>query len=359
MYASARILQRARLIALTLLVTLLFGCGGGQADTRTDNANAPKPGASSQPTASASAAPVATEAPAVSDAGTATVASTVPQVAWRPLLYRVTGKGKSSYLFGTIHIPDDRISKLPAALDKAIADSDEIVNEMPLDDATQARMVAAVKMPAGKRLSTSITAPLYDRLKKAFESAGIPAAALGMMEGVKVWAVAIQVALLDHLKDLASTSNKGIDSVIHDRGAGAHKSTTGLETAAEQLAVFDGLTADEQSRVLEQALDERDKNVQEHKDPIAVLMNLYIAGDEAPLLAELNRGFDLKRPLDQKLLKRLITDRNKVMAERIDARIKSAPPRSYFVAIGAAHLLGDDGVIAQLKKKGYAIERVP
>lgn len=354
--ASARILR-----ALTLFVALFFGCGGSQTDTHTAE---PKPVASAQPSASvapsaAQAAGSAAQAPASADAGAAT--ASVPQVAWRPLLYRIAGS-KPSYLFGTIHIPDDRLAKLPGSLDKAIADSDEIVNEMPLDEATQTQMASSVKMPRGKRLSTSIPAPLLERVKHAFSSVGIPDAAMpavmAKLDDVKVWAIAVQIALIDHMKDLA-TGGKGIDSVIYDRGQSAHKRTTGLETAAEQLAVFDGLTADEQARVLEQALDERDKNLQEHKDPIATLMNLYIAGDEAPLLAELNRGFDLKRPLDQKLLKRLITDRNKIMADRIDGKIKSAPPRSYFVAIGAAHLLGDDGVIAQLKKKGYAIERVP
>jgi len=349
-------LAAARLFAgLTLVLGLFFGCHGS-ADTHVDT---PAAVASTQP----SAAPSATAAPSLAQAPDASAAPAQAPVAvtWRPLLYKIGGT-RPSYLFGTIHLPDPRIATFPPALGRAIDGSEEIVNEMPLDDGTQAQMVAAVKMPRGKHLSTSVPAPLLERLKRAFVSAGVPEAAIpavfAKLDDVKVWAMAVQVALLDHMKDMQG-GDKGIDSLIHDRGAGAHKRTTGLETAAEQIAVFDGLTSDEQSRVLEQALDERDKNIKEGKDPIATLMNLYIAGDEAPLLAELNRGFDLQRPLDQKLLKRLITDRNKIMTERIDSKLKSAPPRSYFVAVGAAHLLGDDGVIAQLKKKGYAIERVP
>jgi uncharacterized protein YbaP (TraB family) len=98
--------------------------------------------------------------------------------------------------------------------------------------------------------------------------------------------------------------------------------------------------------------------VKDGKDPVGNLMNLYIAGSEAPLLSELNSGFDLSRPLDKKLLKRLITDRNVRMSDRIAALVKGHPTRAYFFAVGAAHLLGDDGVVAQLRKKGMTIERV-
>jgi hypothetical protein len=180
-----------------------------------------------------------------------------------------------------------------------------------------------------------------------------------MMEHVKVWAVGIQIGLLDHIQDMMSGSKKPIDVVLHDRAKALNKRTSGLETETEQLNVFDTLTKDEQARFLEEALDERDKDVREHRDSFVALMNLYLAGEEAPLLAQLNAGFDAQKPLDQKLLKRLITDRNKIMTDRIAAKMKTAPPRVYLFAVGAAHLLGDDGIIAQLKKKGMTVERVP
>ena len=46
----------------------------------------------------------------------------------------------------------------------------------------------------------------------------------------------------------------------------------------------------------------------------------------APLLTQLNQGFDLKKPLDQKIMKRLITDRNKIMTDRISAKLKACGP---------------------------------
>jgi uncharacterized protein len=347
-----RHLAAARLLAaLTLVLCLFFGCHGS-ADTHVDT---PPTVATAQPSAAPSASAAASAQTQAPDALVAPAPAPVA-VAWKPLLFKIAG-AKPSYLFGTIHIPDPRLATFPPSLEKAIADSDEIVNEMPLDDATQAQMAAALKMPPGKHLSTSISPALLERLKRTFESKNLPGAAVALMDNFKVWAVAVQVALIDHVKELM-TAGKPIDMNIHDKAVAGGKAASGLETEAEQVAVFDGLSGAEQARMLEQVLDEADKNQKEGKDPIATLMGLYIAGDEAPLLAELDKGFDLKRPLDQKLLKRLITDRNKIMTQRLDAKIKANPRRGYFVAVGAAHLLGDDGVIAQLKKKGYSIERV-
>jgi len=340
------------LLRFVVVVAFLVGCGSSK-DTRVTPPTTPVA------QASASAAPSATEAPsavASSQAQTTPVAA-----AWHPLLYKITGGGvvAPSYLFGTIHVPDARLANFPPELQKAVDASDEIVNEMPLDKAGDPMsMMSSFTMPNGKSLATELPRPLYDRLKEAFTKKGL-GMAFPMLEHMKVWAIAAQVALLDHMMEMATSGAKPIDVNLHDRGKAAGKATSGLETQAEQLSVFDGLTKDEQTRMLEQTLDQRDKDLREGNDPVAKLMNLYIAGSEQPLLTELNAGFDMTRPLDKKLLKRLITDRNKIMADRSTTLMKTHPRRAYFIAVGAAHLLGDDGVIAQLKKKGFAVERVP
>ena len=338
-------MTKARFVRFVLFVALFCGCGS----SKDQHVETPRGSATAAaPTASASAAATATQPPPTNLAVDAD---------WHPLLYRVGGT-KPSYLFGTIHVPDPRLQAFPQPLDKAIASSDEIVNEMPLDSANSMSMMTSIQLPQGKTLATELPAPLYARLKAAFVAKGF-GMAFPVLEHMKVWAVAAQVALLDHLQDMMGSGGaKAIDMNIHDKAKDEGKATSGLETQAEQLAVFDGLTKDEQSRMLEQTLDQRVKDAKDGKDPVAALMTLYIAGAEAPLLKELDGGFDLSRPLDKKLLKRLITDRNKRMTDRIVALVKANPAKGYFFAVGAAHLLGDDGVVAQLKKKGMTVERV-
>jgi uncharacterized protein YbaP (TraB family) len=342
--------MQQRLHRFIAFVALLVAAGCGSSKEHVDT---PKP-------VTSASAPVASDAPSAS---ASTASSSVPEqvqlptqiTLWKPLLYRIGG-AKPSYLFGTIHIPDERLTNPSESLKNAFHDAEEVVTELPLDDTSPAHAMQLASMPSGKSLTSELPKATYDRLKAVFVAKGL-GAGFPMFEHLKVWAVGIQIGLLDHLQDLMSGA-KPIDVVLHDRAKTLGKKTSGLETEAEQLAVFDTLTKDEQARFLEEALDERDKDAREHRDSFAMLMNLYLAGDEAPLLAQLNAGFDTQKPLDQKLLKRLITDRNKIMTDRITAKLKAAP-HVYFFAVGAAHLLGDDGIIAQLKKKGMTVERVP
>jgi uncharacterized protein YbaP (TraB family) len=324
-------------------VVLLIACGSSK-----ERVDAPKPSASDSASAT-----VASAEPTTSSS-TLPQQITPPAITWKPLLYRVAGT-KPSFLFGTIHVPDDRLVP-PDNLKNAFHDAEEVVTELPLDDTSPTHAMSLASLPNGKSLTTELPRATCDRLKAVFVKKGMDAA-FPMMEHMKVWAVAVQIGLLDHLQQLIGGA-KPIDVVIHDRAKELGKRTSGLETEAEQLAVFDGLSKDEQARFLEESLDERDKAERDHKDVFATLMTLYLAGEETPLLNELNAGFDPTKPLDQKLLKRLITDRNKIMTDRITAKMKSAPARQYLFAVGAAHLLGDDGIVAQLKKKGVTVERV-
>jgi uncharacterized protein YbaP (TraB family) len=339
-----------RLQRFVIFIFLLVGCGSSK-----ERVDTPQP----QPSGAASSAPVASAEPSASAATSEQVATQVtpPAVVWKPFLYKIGGT-KPSYLFGTIHVPDDRLAMGPTqSLKDAFHEAEEVVTELPLDDTSPAHAMQLAGMPAGKTLASELPKPVYDRLKKTLTDKGL-GMAMPMMDHMKVWAVAIQIGLLDHLQELMG-GKKPIDIVLHDRAKELGKKTSGLETEAEQLTVFDTLSKDEQSRFLEEALDERDADLVAHKDSFSTLMNLYLGGQEAPLLAELNAGFDLKKPLDQKIMKRLITDRNKIMTDRIGAKLKATPARTYLFAVGSAHLLGDDGIVAQLKKKGLTVERVP
>jgi len=341
--------HRSRAFAFFLLLVTCFACGSSKerVDTPPPSASVAASSApSSEPSASASAAASTTPEP---------ISLPTQVSAWHPLLYRVSGT-KPSYLFGTIHIPDARLTLPAQSLKDAFHDAEEVVTELPLDDTSSTHALQLASMPGGRTLSTELPKATYDRVKKAFVDKGL-GMGFPMFEHMKVWAIAVQVSLLDHIQEM--TNGKPIDLVLHNRAKELGKKTSGLETETEQLTVFDGLTKDEQTRLLEESLDERDKDVAEHRDQFATLMNLYIAGDEVPLLTGLNSTFDMHKPLDVKLFKRLITDRNKIMTDRITAKMKTAPPAVYFFAVGAAHLLGDDGIVSQLKKKGITVERVP
>jgi uncharacterized protein YbaP (TraB family) len=293
-------------------------------------------------------APVAVAPAEGSPAGA--VAAVAPTA--KPFLWRIEGQ-KPSWLYGTIHLPDDRILALPAAVTQAVDGCDRFYAEIPLDPATQVQMTPLLMLPEGQGLSSLLPAELYQRLDKIFAAKGLPLSALGKL---KIWAITTQVVLIDHILDFAT--KQPLDMALYSRAEQAGKQVGGLETVAEQMAVFDGLTQDEQIRMLAQTLDQIDEFKAKGQDPIAGMLEAYLAGDEAKMLATMLETYDPENELDRKVMKRLFFDRNQTMGGRIAEILAAKPGQSHFFAVGAGHLLGDDGMVALLRAKGFKLERI-
>jgi uncharacterized protein YbaP (TraB family) len=149
-----------------------------------------------------------------------------------------------------------------------------------------------------------------------------------------------------------------LDEQLYLAGGRAGKEVGGIETAAEQSAAFDGLTVEEQNQLLSETLDEMDKARAAGTSPGEELIAAYLAGDEVRLLREALKGMQQGSKLERKLYRLLISERSGRMAERIAGKIAAAPERSFFVAVGAGHMAGKDGVLAQLQRRGLKLKRL-
>ena len=268
-------------------------------------------------------------------------------------LWRIGKAPKESYLYGTIHIPDDRILALPKVVQEAIDACDSLYVEVPMDMSTKFSMVAKMMLADGKLLSDILPKPLFQRLDKLMKAHEMPEIAYSRM---KVWVVATQVLLVDHLQELAS--KKVLDMMIYEKAQKAGKKVGGIETVDEQLAVFDDLGQEEQISMLTKTLDLYDKLKKEKEDPLQRLVETYLAGDEKKMFAVMNDQYDENDDLDTKVMKRLISDRNVRMTERIQKKLSENPDHRFFFAVGVGHMVGADGVTALLQKKGLTVERV-
>jgi uncharacterized protein len=270
--------------------------------------------------------------------------------AWtRPFLYVIDGP-KKSYVFGTIHVGDPRLASYPPALKDALANANVVNTEIPLDVAVQMRFSQATLLPDNKTIADEVPKATLDRTRLAFATKGLP---FKPFEHMRPWFVAMQVALLDHIFD----TGKPLDARIYNEAQKEKKEVGGLETVEEQVAIFDALTPAEQVEMLEAALDGRDKATKEKKDPIKDLLESYIQGDDKVLQAALDKETDSQKPLDVKMKKRMITDRNVTMTDRIAERVRAAPDKSFFFAVGSAHVIGPDGIVEKLKAKGFTVSR--
>src|SRR5690606_33897459 len=132
------------------------------------------------------------------------------------------------------------------------------------------------------------------------------------------------------------------------------KETEGLESAQEHFTLLDSLSREEQLMILRSVLkrseDEKARDVED-------LLDAYLKGDAA-MIAKVDEqitGSPLPTSLWRKMRVKLLDERNAAMAERIADK---AAHNRLFVAVGAAHLAGGEGVLARLLKAGYKISAV-
>lgn len=245
------------------------------------------------------------------------------------------------WLFGTIHaLPDDSPWTTPA-LETAIREAGVLVVEVrDLDTEGTAAIFNQMARdepapPLAERLAPADRRHLSDLLaREGLSSAGL--------DGLESWAAALALA---RLGDVARASG-GVDFALIARFSG--RPVAELEGAADQLAIFDALPERDQRRLLSGVLAEQ-------ADPEAQLRDLaalWLAGDLAGLERATRRGL----LADPALYRALSAGRNADWARALAPLLERG--NRPLVAVGAAHMLGEDGLPALLAAQGYSVRRI-
>jgi uncharacterized protein YbaP (TraB family) len=295
--------------------------------------------ASAQPAAAASADPA------------------VKSAVTTPFLWKIEGGPlrQPSHLFGTIHVGTPEIRKLRAPVEKALNEADVLVTEVSFDPAEQMKAVRLFLRSDGTKLGDSVGEEVMKSLGAALREIN-PALGPEPFEMIKTWVVAATVTMLPH--QLAG--EKALDAILWERAIGAGKQGAALESAESQVKAFEVLSEAEQAVYLRSVLEERKKQTELLKG----MVDAYGKGQEDKVRALMDEsirdlGEDPKvRRIGEKLLASLLTERDRSMAEAIDKRLRAEPGKRQFIAVGAAHLLGGQGICRQLAAKGWKITRV-
>ncbi len=140
----------------------------------------------------------------------------------------------------------------------------------------------------------------------------------------------------------------GLDKHFYDLAKKDSKPVQGLETVEFQIAQFDGMPMTEQDHLLSESLKELDTE----QASVATLAAAWKAGD-APAVERVVLE-DLKS--DPLMYQRLLVDRNRNWFPKIDALFHR--PGHALIVVGAAHLVGPDGLLQMLKARGYTIQQM-
>lgn len=260
------------------------------------------------------------------------------------LLWEISRPGvAASHLFGTIHSEDPEVLQLASPVQAAFDNAHSVVLEVLLDDDAMRYSSGAMLLLDGRTLEDIVGAGLFSRAARATRLRGIPEVVLQRM---KPWAVAVSLSVPQ------PETGRVLDLALYQAARQAGKPVHGLETMREQLDVFDTLPESGQILLLRDALE----NLPDIETLHAKLLHAYKRRDLEALMvlsdASLESG---DRQLASKLEHRLIRDRNRLMAERMQTYLGQG---GAFIAIGALHLPGADGLLQLLQQRGYTVRRV-
>lgn len=266
----------------------------------------------------------------------------------RDFLWKVTGKSGAVYLAGSVHLLTQDFYPLSAALDRAFAASNLLVEEADLGEllspASQMQMLARSMLPPGTTLQSAISPATFDLVSKRAKELGLP---LEPLQRFKPWSLALMLESIEWQK-AGFNGELGLDRHFYDQAKAAGKRVQGLETAEFQISQFDGMAMDQQERLLTDTL----KDVDTEMSNLTTLVQAWKAGD-APTVERLVLK-DVKQ--DPQMYQRLLVDRNRTWMPKIEVLL--ARPTPAFIVVGAAHLVGPDGLLALLTAKGYRVEQM-
>lgn len=259
-----------------------------------------------------------------------------------PAIYEIASKDGSveGWILGTIHALPDGVEWRTAAIAHAMDDADLLVLEV--DNFTEAAPVfARLSSTAGlgeiePRVAAEIRPELEAMIRRSDYNSGD-------FRDMEDWAAAIVLSQVD----APGRASNGVDRALLAAFAG--REVRGLETAAEQLGAFDTLAAADQRVLLEKTVRDWAEGPGEREE----LLRAWIAGDVARLEQAARTGI----MADPELREALLTGRNADWMEQLIPLLRGGDRP--LVAVGAAHVVGSDGLPALLEARGYTVTRLP
>jgi uncharacterized protein len=263
----------------------------------------------------------------------------------KSFLWKVEGTGGSAYLLGSLHVLTQDAYPLNATINKAFADSKVLVEELDLAEASDpAQMMAALvkaMLTGGQTLDQVVSADVYAEVKRRAEKSGLPMMAINRM---KPWLVAITL-MAPTLQSAGFRPELGVDQHFYDRAVAMSMKRQALETLQYQLDRFDELPPKLQEELLKTTMEDLDTEVSSVKEMAQAWTFGNVAAIEKMTLKALQGS--------PELYKRLLIERNDNWMPQVEQCIKQNA--GCFIVVGAAHLVGPDGLPTLLAKKGYKV----
>ncbi|HTI66607.1 MAG TPA: TraB/GumN family protein [Caulobacteraceae bacterium] len=271
---------------------------------------------------------------------------TVAPAGAEPPVWRIHKGGAEVILFGSVHLLNPGQPWETPRLMGELAQAQSVWFEIPFDGASRAGAEALVarlgKLPKGKTLTPLLSPVGRARLARVTAALGVPAAAL---EPLRPWFAEVTLTVT-FLQARGATQGAGVEETLAAL-APATAQRRAFETPEEQVALLAGAGQAEQVASLEETL----RQIEDEPAAFDVLQKAWVDGDVAAIVRE---GVAPMRRATPGLYRRLVVQRNRRWADRIERLLKT--PERAFIVVGVGHLVGPDSVPALLRRRGVAVE---
>lgn len=262
------------------------------------------------------------------------------------LLWKIDGP-QPSYVFGTIHLADPRVTELPNIFWDSFRGSKTFAMEVVMESAGVMEMgMAVLAGPKEQGWEERLSRDDYQKLQQAMQKRGFPPAFIPML---KPWVHAMLLSVPPRQLDSMQKSLP-LDFMLQQKAASQGKTVVGLEEMSEQVSVFERMPLPDQIQMLSAMVRYQDnlEGLTEH------LIAAYRDRDLARLGRLMEEGLRVSGA-DGSYRDRLLLDRNRRMFERLLPLVQRG---NAFIAVGAGHLVGEDGLLRLLERRGFRVQAV-
>ncbi|MBK7872686.1 MAG: TraB/GumN family protein [Saprospiraceae bacterium] len=260
------------------------------------------------------------------------------QASRQTLLWQISRDGLSgvSYVFGTMHVRDQRVFQRLDKVYAAIEACEAFAAEFNLDSANNIQGLQAFSMPDNQAIENLLSPKKYQKLRRMLrKSSNIELDYLKYSQPILISNL-IEEGILSSNMPFALDQHLWQYAVQHD------KMMLGIETLEEQIAILGRIPIQYQLQALLSTI----RNISRHRQNLLRMAQWYEKGNIQQLYQTSRRGAHGLRKL-------LLYDRNERMAGQIEELIRD---QTIFCAIGAAHLAGAKGILRFLKQKGLKVK---
>lgn len=276
--------------------------------------------------------------------------ATSEEVSHQHLLWKVASAANTLYLLGSIHFGTPAMYPLDTMVMEAFAASDALVVEidiLAMDPAEVALLFTNQgTYPTDTDLQANVGPATWRAVRRAAERYGLP---MAWLQRQKPWFAAMNLSALA-LRRAGYSESHGIDMYFLQQAQG-RKPIIPLESVAEQIAIFERFSRSEEQAFLLETLRELEQGA----DYLQSIIEAWSRGDAQSLDVLMNKNLPMTPELSR-VHNMLLTERNVTMTQALERLLES--DKTYFVVVGAGHLVGDGSIVRLFKDKGYSVKQL-